>query len=67
MPGTVVEINVRDGDRVERGWPLMTIESMKILTVIKAPRNGKITTIHVKTGQTFDKNDLLVTLTREEG
>ena len=62
MPGVVVETAVRPGDIVTRGTPLMTIESMKILTVIKAPRDGHVTKVHVEKGQAFEKNAILVTL-----
>ena len=44
----------------------MIIESMKILTVIKAPRDGVVAKIHFAPGQTFDRNDALVTLTEKE-
>ena len=62
MPGIVVEVHVQPGDKVVRGQPLMTIESMKILTVIKAPRDGEVEQLHLTPGQTFDKNAVLVTL-----
>ena len=62
MPGVVVETSIRSGDIVTRGTPLMTIESMKILTVIKAPRDGRVTKVHVEKGQAFEKNEILVTL-----
>ncbi len=62
MPGVVVETAVRPGDIVTRGTPLMTIESMKILTVIKAPREGIVIKVHVENGKPFNKNAPLVTL-----
>ncbi|MBW1817501.1 MAG: acetyl-CoA carboxylase biotin carboxyl carrier protein subunit [Deltaproteobacteria bacterium] len=62
MPGVVVEIKAAVGDRVVRGQPLMIIESMKILTVISAPRDGRVGEIHFEPGQSFDKNAALVTL-----
>jgi biotin carboxyl carrier protein len=62
MPGVVVEIKAAAGDRVARGQPLMIIESMKILTVIAAPRDGEVARIHFEPGQCFDKNAVLVTL-----
>lgn len=62
MPGTVVEVNVEENDPVTKGMPLMTIESMKILTVITASRDGKIAKIHFSHGDTFDKNAILITL-----
>ena len=62
MPGVVVEIKVALGDRVVRGQPLMIIESMKILTVISAPRDGQVAAIHFEPGESFDKNAALMTL-----
>lgn len=66
MPGMVVEVSVAEGDSVVRGQPLVTIESMKILTVITAPREGRVARIHLEPGQSFEKNAVLVTLAREE-
>lgn len=62
MPGTVVEITVNIGDHVIKGQSMMIIESMKILTVISAPRDGVVAQIHFEPGQTFDKNATLITL-----
>ena len=66
MPGVVIDIQVEVGDTVNKGQALMTIESMKILTVIKAPRDGSVEQIHVRVGQTFDKNAELVSLIKIE-
>jgi len=62
MPGVVVELKVAEGEQVAKGQPLMIIESMKILTVIAAPRDGEVARIHFEPGQSFDKNAELVTL-----
>ena len=62
MPGVVVELKAAVGDRVVRGQPLMIIESMKILTVISAPRDGRVAEIHFEPGESFDKNAALVSL-----
>jgi biotin carboxyl carrier protein len=66
MPGVVVEIKVTVGERVSKGQPVMTIESMKILTVVVAPRDGQVAQIHFEPGQTFDKNAPLITLAEKE-
>lgn len=66
MPGVVVEVNVAPGDRVTKGQPLMVIESMKILTVITAPRNGEVARVHFEKGQSFEKNAPLVSLKEKE-
>lgn len=66
MPGMVVAIAVAEGEDVSLGQPLVTIESMKMLTLIKAPRDGRVARVHVAEGQSFDKNAVLVTLTPQE-
>ena len=64
MPGMVVEITAAAGDRVAKGQPLMTIESMKILTVLTAPKDGDIAKILFNPGDAFDKNAVLITLSK---
>jgi len=66
MPGVVVEIHVAEGEHIVKGQPMMTIESMKILTAITAPRHGKVGKIHFAPGQSFEKGAVLVTLYPED-
>ncbi len=66
MPGLVVKADIAVGDRVAKGQSLMTIESMKILTVITAVRDGEVAQVHFKPGDTFDKNAVLITLSKME-
>jgi len=66
MPGIVVEIKVNEGDMVMKGQAMMTIESMKILTVITAPRDGEVYQIRFNPGDSFDKNAVLISLTENE-
>ncbi|HLK87723.1 MAG TPA: biotin/lipoyl-containing protein [Candidatus Binataceae bacterium] len=68
MPGTVVAVQIKPGERVTRGQTMMVIESMKLETAIVAWRDGVIETLHVSAGQTFERAAPLVTLaaSREE-
>lgn len=66
MPGVVVDIHVAEGEEAAKGQPMMTIESMKILTAIPAPRQGRVNKIHFKPGQSFEKGAVLVTLSPGE-
>ena len=62
MPGVVVDILVAEGNSIVKGQVMMTIESMKILTAIRAPSEAKVEKIHFSAGQPFDKGAVLVTL-----
>lgn len=66
MPGTVIAVDVTAGSLVARGQPMMTIESMKILTVITAPRDGEVARVNFEPGATFDKNAALITLSKQK-
>jgi biotin carboxyl carrier protein len=67
MPGTVIAINVAEGVAVARNDTLLVIESMKLETAVKAPRDGVVSTVHVTVGKTFDRAAPLVTLAPEAG
>lgn len=65
MPGTVVAITRRVGDPVEEGETILTIESMKLQTAIKAPRDGVVVEVNFEEGAMFPKGAILVRF--EEG
>ncbi len=62
LPGTVIAVNVAEGDSVTEGQSLMVIEAMKMEHQITAATDGVVTTVHFATGQRVDQGDLLVTL-----
>lgn len=66
MPGAVIEIHAAPGQRVARGDPLLTIESMKLQTVLSAPREGTVAEIAVAQDETFSKDQILARLTPED-
>lgn len=65
MPGVVVVARVAPGEAVSAGTALMTIESMKLETVIRSPQDGIVERIHFKEGETFEQDAVLVTLIEE--
>lgn len=65
MPGVVIVTRVSPGQAVSVGTPLMTIESMKLETVIRSPQDGIVDRIHFKQGESFEQDDVLVTLLEE--
>lgn len=66
MPGAVIEIHAAPGQSVARGDPLLTIESMKLQTVLSAPRDGTVAEITVTQDETFGKDQILARLTPED-
>jgi biotin carboxyl carrier protein len=62
MPGTVVALKVAAGDTVAAGAVLMVIESMKLETQIRASQDGTVERLHVREGDSFDRDAILVTL-----
>lgn len=66
MPGIVVDVHAAEGDLLVKGQQIMSIESMKILTAILAPSEGKLQKIHFSAGQSFEKGAVLATLGAED-
>ena len=62
MPGTVLRLDVREGQTVRRGDTLVILEAMKMETEIPAPRDGVIAQVAVEKGSTVDTGTLLVVL-----
>ncbi|MDB9947799.1 biotin/lipoyl-binding protein [Gammaproteobacteria bacterium] len=62
MPGKVIEVKVKKGDKVKAGDTLIIIEAMKMEHSIKATENGKITKLMVSLNQQVDNGATLLVL-----
>jgi pyruvate carboxylase len=62
MPGAIVTIAVHVGQKVSKGSPLVSLEAMKMETMLSADRDAVVKAIHVKTGDKVSAKDLLVEL-----
>ena len=62
MPGMVISVAVRPGLKVERGDALVSIEAMKMESVIRAERPGVVKEVHVAVGTVVDAKDLMVVM-----
>jgi glutaconyl-CoA/methylmalonyl-CoA decarboxylase subunit gamma len=60
IPGTIVAIAVKEGDSVNAGQELLSLEAMKMKNAIRATRPGKIAAILVKTGDRVSQGQTLV-------
>lgn len=62
MPGTVMEIRVKEGDKVDKGAALVVLSAMKMEMVVQAPVAGVIKSINVNIGMKLEGDDLLLTI-----
>ena len=62
MHGLVKEVLVTAGDTVKDGQKVMIFEAMKMESDLVADRDGKVTAVKVKAGETVDSNVLLLTI-----
>lgn len=60
MPGKVVEILVKKGDKVTKGQTLIIVAAMKMESEYKAMKDGVVAEIFVNKEQTVDGNQALI-------
>jgi propionyl-CoA carboxylase alpha chain len=60
MPGLVVSIAVAEGDKVEAGQVLATVEAMKMENILRAERDGKIAKLHAAAGDSLAVDQKIV-------
>ncbi len=60
MPGLIIEVTVKQGDKVTEGQGLLIIEAMKMQNEMQTPRDGIVKTIKVKKGQTVNCGETLI-------
>ena len=60
MPGKIVAVMAKQGDKVQSGTPLLVLEAMKMEHTITAPADGTVSAIHYAVGdQVEDGAELL--------
>jgi len=60
LPGTVIEVFVKEGDVIETGQVIVIIEAMKMKNSIRSTRAGKVTEVLVTALQTVAHKQPLV-------
>ena len=60
MPGTVLQVLAKVGQRVREGQHLMTLEAMKMEHKVVAPKAGEITKVNYSEGERVDMGSALV-------
>ena len=62
MPGLVVAIPVTEGQAVKRGQVVLILESMKMQNELKSPRDGTVSRVRVKAGETVEQKQTLLSV-----
>jgi 3-methylcrotonyl-CoA carboxylase alpha subunit len=62
MPGRVVVVRVREGDKVVAGQELVVIEAMKMELALKAPRDGIVAGVRAAAGDFVEAEAVLVAM-----
>src|SRR5262245_51629940 len=62
MPGTVLRVLVREGDRVQSRQPLAVLEAMKMETPLVSPYEGVVSAVHVAEGDRVAGGTVIVEL-----
>lgn len=60
MPGQVIDIRVKVGDKVEKGQPLIVLSAMKMEMVVQSPKAGVVTKLEIQDGMKLEGDDLIL-------
>ena len=51
MPGKIMDIKVKAGDKLTAGQPVCALEAMKMKNILRSPRAGTVASVEVTEGQ----------------
>ena len=60
MPGLIVKVDVEEGDEVQEGQALCTVEAMKMENILRAERSGTVTKINAAAGDSLAVDDVIM-------
>ncbi|GGO51491.1 biotin carboxyl carrier protein /biotin carboxylase [Roseovarius pacificus] len=60
MPGLIVAINVEEGDEVQEGQALCTVEAMKMENILRAERKGIVTKVNAGPGDSLAVDEVIM-------
>ncbi len=60
LPGTILNIFVKEGDEISRGDKLLIMEAMKMENEVLAEKSGTVKRIKILVGDTVLQNDVLI-------
>ncbi|SHM01625.1 biotin carboxyl carrier protein /biotin carboxylase [Roseovarius litoreus] len=60
MPGLIVKVNVAEGDEVQEGQALCTVEAMKMENILRAEKKAIVTKIHAGPGDSLAVDEVIM-------
>jgi propionyl-CoA carboxylase alpha chain len=60
MPGLLVSLTVQEGDKVEAGQPLATVEAMKMENILRAEKAGVVKRVEAKPGDSLQVDAVIL-------
>ena len=51
LPGKIIDLKVKAGDKVSKGQPLLVLEAMKMEHTLAAPADGTVKTVRYAVGE----------------
>ena len=60
MPGLIVKVDVAEGDEVQEGQALCTVEAMKMENILRAERKGVVSKINAAAGDSLAVDDVIM-------
>ena len=65
MPGKIVKVMVKKGQKLEEGQPILVMEAMKMENEMRAGRDCVVKKIHVKAGDAIESGATLVSFEKK--
>ena len=62
MPGLLVKLHVAEGEEVQPGQPLATVEAMKMENILRAEKEGTISSINAAEGDSLAVDEVILEL-----
>ena len=62
MPGLLVALNVKEGDKVEAGQPLAVVEAMKMENILRAEKSATVKKVNATAGESLAVDAIILEL-----
>ncbi|KPM02392.1 pyruvate carboxylase, mitochondrial-like protein [Sarcoptes scabiei] len=66
MPGSVIDVKVKVGDKVTKGQPLIVLSAMKMEMVVQSPISGTVKRVIAQKDMKLEGDDLIMDIDGEE-